>query len=79
MSEYDEKVPTRQFDPLATCHKCGSDDLGSTYCEDDFCDALDWRVRHEAPVIHRNCRRCSFEWKELPLDSTRPTHEEDEK
>jgi hypothetical protein len=64
------KMPTDWFDPNAVCCKCGNDDITTRYCEEKF-DTWSHGIRIDEPHIHRNCRRCHFEWLEWPLDSER--------
>lgn len=59
------------FNGEATCPKCGHDDIGTHYCEEQartftpHCASPWERVGH----LHRKCRRCNYEWIEAPLDA----------
>ena len=66
-----------QFDVGRVCPKCGNDDLGDKYCARCQAWACHLRPQHEKPVIHRHCRRCHYEWNELPLDAAEANHAEE--
>lgn len=55
------------FDPNATCPKCASGGIGTTYHAP--CGNFGCCIDGHQERIDRNCRRCRFVWREAPLDT----------
>ncbi len=65
-----KKIP--KFSDKVGCGKCGSVDTHSKFCaEATFSGYAHRRPAHKSGRIHRHCRRCGYDWDELPLDSTK--------
>jgi hypothetical protein len=59
------------FDPKAKCAKCRCDDVATTFHEKgthkDGIGDCEWLWARDTLV--RRCKRCGYEWNEVPLDA----------
>ena len=60
----------KQFDPKATCPKCGNADIKTNYYKADKDRKTSYLAINREPREHlrRTCNRCSYQWNELPLE-----------
>ncbi len=60
----------KQFDPNATCPKCGNADIKTNYYKaDEKAWASYFEIDRELREhLRRTCQRCSYQWNELPLE-----------
>lgn len=59
----------QRFSEERGCPKCGSDGIHSNFCaEAEFSGYAHPRPAHGSGRIHRHCRRCGYDWDEMPLD-----------
>ena len=54
----------RNYSPNAPCPKCGHNEVGTFYCNDPGYGDICWVKEVEKEHLHRNCRRCFYEWFE---------------
>ena len=57
----------------SVCGKCGGEDVGMRFCPGGgspqaWFSACVLRHRGEE-LIHRNCKRCGYDWDEKPIDA----------
>ena len=69
----------KPFDPVAKCPKCGNDDIRATFrIKNEFGRCGESPTKHCPSTmpehLHRECRRCHYEWVEAPLDTTKKRH-----
>ncbi len=65
----------KPYDPVATCPKCGHDDIDTAYVKYGGrygmpCES--WSQIAEREHLHRHCRRCHYEWCEAVLSQDKP-------
>lgn len=60
------------LDSVPTCVKCGWDVVGATmdYGVGGMMSYGDGKLTVHNEYLERTCRRCSYRWKESPLDAT---------
>lgn len=62
----------KKFDEKAGCRKCGSPDINSAFC--DLADYTGYGhppPAHDSERLHQHCRRCGYDWDDLPLDPSK--------
>ena len=67
---YERDGVMKQFDPNATCPKCGNADIKTAYrkSEKNALAAYFDIDREPREHLRRTCQRCSYQWNELPLE-----------
>ena len=72
MTTEDTVSDLRPFDPAGNCPKCGHDDISTRYIsasgrEHGLLPRCGYRLAGSPEHMDRHCRRCSYEWAEVPL------------
>ena len=54
------------FDPKAKCEKCKGEEIATVYCRHPLPDKTSPKIKEH---LHRQCKRCGFNWVEKCLNS----------
>lgn len=71
-----------QSELVMCCVKCASNDIFVEWCKDDWSMAKHQRAQYvqhqvgQVEVLHMHCRRCSYNWNEMPLDARKQADRE---